>query len=189
MQKRMELMRRKYDSLEKGMYIQGEVKHFIFIELYEGVMGMMVPEHFGVMPEKFQAIKYPSEFRPQELLTSDDLAVNLGFTHFTQVATDEELESIVAQMMELIVRSNQSVEFLGKEKRLTTNCQKIYYHFRFQGLDEAVYNLQCLTLVDKRIMMGTFSCPYREQEEWGSAAVKMFGSVTDLTKPGAAQKI
>lgn len=79
LRKREELRRRNYASLEKGYYMDGEILTFERKRLLD-TCSLMLPDSMKLMPEELARIKYPSEFRPQRILTSMDLDVNLGFS-------------------------------------------------------------------------------------------------------------
>jgi hypothetical protein len=176
------LNRKKFNTLEKGMFIQNRVEQFVPVKVCDDQMGIMIPDSFDIMPEEHLKVKYPSEFRPEIILTSDDLSVNLGFTHFKQESTEDELIGVADQLKKMLARSSSEIMFFRQEIIESTNCMKLYYDFRSQALDEAIYNVQFLTLINSRIMFGMFNCLHRHTDEWYDAAIKMIESVVDMTK-------
>lgn len=183
LQQRVNLNRKKYNSIEKGMYIQDRVERFEQLNLFENKLGIMVPQSFGEIPDEYKKIKYPSEFRPEIIISSEDLSVNLGFNFYPQESTEDELFGVADQLQKMLTRSSSEIEFFREhEIAETTNCDKFYYDFRSQALDEAIYNMHFLTIIDRRIMFGMFNCLYRHTDDWFDAAKQMIESVVDLTK-------
>ena len=172
----------KYATLKEGMYIDNRLEKFANAKLFDKQMEIMLPESFGIMPDSYVEIKYPSQFRPQIILTKADLSVNLGFTLFAQKASEEELEGLAIQMKNIIKRTNPAIQFYSQEITNTTNCKKVWFDFRTQALDEAIYNIQFLTIVNSYIMQGVFNCLYRNVDEWYEMIKQIIESITIIKK-------
>lgn len=142
----------------------------------------MLPESFGIMPDSYVKIKYPSQFRPQIILTTADLSVNLGFTFFSQKTSEEELEGLAVQIKNTIKRANPTSQFYSQEIVDTANCKKVWFDFRTQALDEAIYNIQFLTIINSYIMQGIFNCLYRNVDEWYEMIKQIIESISDIKK-------
>ena len=78
LEKREQRKKETYTTLEEGLYLGGEVVSFERKELFE-LFSIMLPAEWKQMPPEYAKVKYPSEFRPQIILTTDDLEVNMGF--------------------------------------------------------------------------------------------------------------
>lgn len=169
----------KYSTLKSGMYIENRIERFVNAKLFDDQMEIILPESFGIMPDSYLKIKYPSQFRPQIILTKADLSVNLGFTLFSQGVSEEELESLAVQMKNIIKRANPMAQFYSQEIVDTTNCTKVWFDFRTQALDEAIYNIQFLTIINSCIMQGVFNCLYRNVDEWYEMIKQIIESITN----------
>jgi len=179
--KRELFQKEKYCTLDKGMYIGGKIEKFKEVLLFDGKVQIMLPVSFGIMPEEYARVKYPSDFRPQILFTKADLSVNIGFTFFEQNASEKELEGMAAHIRNFLKRSNPSIQFYTEQVEYTANCKKVWYDFRTQALDQAIYNIHFLTIIDKGIMQGIFNCLYRETDDWCYMAEQIIKSVKDMT--------
>lgn len=55
----------------------------------------MLPEPWKQMPQEYARIKYPSEFRPEIIITTSDISVNLGFTVFPdKIQSDDTMKMV-----------------------------------------------------------------------------------------------
>lgn len=55
----------------------------------------MLPEPWKQMPQEYAKIKYPSEFRPEIIITTSDISVNLGFTVFPdKIQSDDTMKMV-----------------------------------------------------------------------------------------------
>lgn len=176
------LFKEKFSTLETGMYINGKIEKFKQRTFFDEWMEIMLPESFGEMPKPFVSIKYPSRFRPQIIITKADLSVNLGLTLFSQGASENDLEGSAEQIKGMLKRYDPVIQFYTQEIEETTNCQKVWFDYRTQALDEPIYNIQFLVIIKHRIMQGTFNCLYRDVDDWYEAAKQMVLSVTDMTR-------
>ena len=174
----------KYATLKSGMYINNRIEKFANAKLFDDQMEITLPESFGLMPDSYVKIKYPSQFRPQIILTKADLSVNLGFTLFSQKTSEEELEGLAVQTKNTIKRANPTVQFYSQEIVDTTNCKKVWFDFRTQALDEAIYNIHILTIINSCIMQGAFNCLYRNVDEWYETIKQIIESITNVKEEG-----
>jgi hypothetical protein len=172
---------KKSGNIEKGIYIKGKLETFALYDFFDERMGIKIPDSFAMMPEKYKKIKYPSELRPQEIITNVDLSVNMGFTYYEQEASESELPQIIHHTKSMLTRTNIATEFLGEKEVNTTNCPKYYFEFRSQAVDGPIYNMHFLTLIDGRIMYGMFNCMYKSINDWSDVARQMVESIVDLT--------
>lgn len=184
LQQRELFFKEKYSTLESGIYMDNRLEMFAHAKLFDDQVEIMLPESFGIMPDSYIKIKYPSQFRPHIILTKADLSVNLGFTLFSQRASEEELEGIAVQMKNIIKRANPTTQFYSQEIADTTNCKKVWFDFRTQALDEAIYNIQFLTIINCYIMQGIFNCLYRNVDEWYEMIKQIIESITNLKNGG-----
>ena len=180
--RRKMLFKEKYSKIESGMFINNRIEEFSKSQLFDDQMEIMLPKSFGIMPDSYIKVKYPSQFRPHLILTTMDLSVNLGFTLFNQKASEEEIEGLAVQIKNTIKRANPIAQFYGQETFNSTNCKKVWFDFRTQALDEAIYNIQFITLIDHNIMLGIFNCLYRDTDEWHEMIKQIIESIKDLAK-------
>lgn len=176
-EERIKLQKLQYTTIETGIYVCGDIIEFRQIDLFDGLMNMMIPEEFIEMPMNFQRVKYPSEYRPQIILTNLGLDINLGLTMFSQDADKKELKVIADSIKNTIKRAYPDYRFFKSEYKSDEDCPYIWFDFRSYAFDDAVYNIQFVMLIEKKILQGSFNCPYAKAEDWRKAMIQMMKSI------------
>lgn len=179
LKKREQAKAEKYTTLEEGMYLDGKMVHFERKELLDA-LSIMLPDSWKRMPEEYARIKYPSEFRPQIIITTVDLNVNLGFTAFpTEIQTDDTLK-VLERVRAAIHRSNPDYLIYS-----CVNMKKIkgsWFAFRSHAMDSDLYNMMMIASIEKRTIQGSFNCPYGEYHKWKKAVLLMWDSILEIRR-------
>ena len=168
----------KYSTLETGMYIKNELVRFERKEMFQGKLGVMLPESFVTLPAR---IKYSSQQRPQVIRTSRDTTVNFGMS-LTDIGIEEEhIKELRDQSREALKRLNPAFVFYesGVDKRHVTVG---WFEFKSYGLDTDVYNLMFVSRIGGKMLHGIFNCDYEDVLEWREAARQMMYSILDLSE-------
>lgn len=176
-EERIKLQKLQYTTIETGIYVCGDIIEFKQIELFDGLVNMMIPEEFIEMPMNFQKVKYPSEYRPQIILTSMGLDVNLGLTMFFQSTEKKDVKVITESIKNTIKRAYPDYRFFKSEYKGDADYPYSWFDFRSYAFDDAVYNIQFIMLVEKKILQGSFNCPYAKAEDWRKAMIQMMKSI------------
>lgn len=187
-EERIKNQKRQYTSIETGMYICGDIIKFKRIDLFDESFHMMVPEEFLEMPVKFQRVKYPSEFRPQVIMTSMDLSVNLGLTLFSQKSDAKEVRVILESIKSLIKKSYPDYRFFKSEYKRDERQPYGWFDFKSYAFDDSVYNVQFVMLIRKNILQGSLNCPYAKAEDWKRAMLQMIKSIEKTEGTGFERK-
>lgn len=170
----------KYNSLETGMYIKDRLIRFKETQILSDKVSVMLPEGFVEMPQRIAKIKYPSEQRPQVIMTSDDGTVNFTFSLYDTEFNERQIEDALGQFKAVIRKVNPAFVFydfvVESDKALG------WFDFKSYGLDEQIYNVMYLLPVEGKLMHGIFNCLYRDILEWKEAVHQIMMSVTDLTQ-------
>ena len=170
----------KYNSLETGMYIKDRLIRFKETQILSDKVSVMLPEGFIEMPQRIAKIKYPSEQRPQVIMTSDDGTVNFTFSLYDTEFNERQIEDALGQFKAVIRKVNPAFVFydfvVESDKALG------WFDFKSYGLDEQIYNVMYLLPVEGKLMHGIFNCLYRDILEWKEAVHQIMMSVTDLTQ-------
>lgn len=170
----------KYNSLETGMYIKDRLIRFKETQILSDKVSVMLPEGFVEMPQRIAKIKYPSEQRPQVIMTSDDGTVNFTFSLYDTEFNERQIEDALGQFKAVIRKVNPAFVFydfvVEPDKALG------WFDFKSYGLDEQIYNVMYLLPVEGKLMHGIFNCLYRDILEWKEAVHQIMMSVTDLTQ-------
>lgn len=163
LQKREQIKKEKYHSIEDGFFIAGKIINFIPKTLMNS-FSIYLPDNMGVMPQELAKIKYQSEFRPQILLTTLDLSTNLGFSLFHRKMQDDEIQKICERMMGAIKREHTDYRFFG--------CQKIpeirgcQFSFRSHAMDTDLFNMMLVAQMAEQTVLGNFNCLYKDYKPW-----------------------
>lgn len=171
----------KYHTLETGMFIGDRIETFSKVNMFDNKMEITLPDSFGVMPDNYARVKYPSSFRPHIILTNVKLTANFGFSLFSQKIEDEETDGMAVYLKNILKRSNPAIQFYSQKTIKTLKCTKVVYDFRTQALDEAIYNIHFLAAINSRVMLGIFNCLYRDTDEWYEMVQQIIGSVKDIS--------
>ena len=101
----------KYNSLETGMYIKDRLIRFKETQILSDKVSVMLPEGFVEMPQRIAKIKYPSEQRPQVIMTSDDGTVNFTFSLYDTECNERQIEDALGQFKAVIRKVNPAFIF------------------------------------------------------------------------------
>lgn len=170
---REERKKNKYNSIETGFYVQGEIMLFIRKSFYDNKWSMFIPNTFINMPRELAKIKYPGEQRPQLIYTNLGLDNNLCMTMYHKNFNYNELEIYINKLRKFIVYADQSIQLLKYGE-----LQKGYwFDFRSKGLDEPIYNLIFITKIKDELLQINFNCLFRNMNEWQRIIIQMLESI------------
>ena len=176
-EERIKVQKQQYATIETGMYACGDIIEFKQIEMFDELISMMIPEEFIEMPIDFQKVKYPSEYRPQIIMTSLDLSVNLGLTMYVQNAEKKEVKVITESIKNTIKRAYPDYRFFKSEYKSDEEYPYSWFDFRSYAFDDAVYNIPFVMLIEKKILQGSFNCPYSKAEDWRKIMFQIMKSI------------
>ncbi len=166
-----------YTTLESGMYLDGKIIHFKRRELF-GAFSVMFPDSWKQMPIEYARIKYPSEFRPQIIMTTEDLGVNIGFTEFPETVRHDDIGKLTERIRSVIHRANPNYILYSCESLSEVNGY--WFSFRSHAMDSDLYNMMLTVLIGKKIVQGSFNCPYKDYLDWKSTVLMMWNSIMEL---------
>ena len=136
----------------------------------------LLPTSFTVIPKEYEAVKYPSSYRPEIILTTPDLEVNLGFTIFTNSQL-EDLRVIVEQTREVIENTEKSGAVLVSNTMPLESIEGYWFDFRTKTMDSEIYNMHLLAKIGKTVLQSSFNCQFRDFEEWKPFVLQMWESM------------
>lgn len=177
LKKREQKRKEEHTTLEAGIYMQGKVINFERKKFLD-VMTIMIPDNWKQMPYDYARIKYPSEFRPQIIITTDDLSVNMGFTVFLREIQCGDAERIAEHMQAVIHRSNPNYILLSNEN--LNEVKGSWFAFRSHAIDNDLYNMMLIVPVDKKMVHSSFNCPYKDYKEWEKMVLLIWNSILGL---------
>lgn len=163
LQKREQIKREKFHSIEDGFFIAGKIIHFHQKTIMNS-FSICLPDNMGLMPKELAKIKYQSEFRPQILLTTLDLSTNLGFSLFHRKMQDDEIQKICERMMGAIKREHADYSFFGCQK--ISEIRGCQFSFRSHAMDTDLFNMMLVAQMAEQTVLGSFNCLYKDYKLW-----------------------
>ncbi len=135
--------------------------------ILDGQMQVSVPKSFSLMPLEQAKFKYPSEYRPEAIYTSEDGTVNIAFSRTESFLADEELPDFVEQMADTLRAVQPIRNWLGTQVIVNHSSLSIgVIRFVAAGVDTNLYNEILLFTHAGQVMMGTFNCMESDMEVW-----------------------
>lgn len=175
LEKRKKKLKESDIILSEGVYIRGEIKEFTRKSIMK-LFTIMLPNDFFPMPQEYISVKYPSTFRPQRILTTADLKVNMGFNVFPRNSKD--IESMTNEIKAVLKKEQAGLNFSACEK--LENSKSYWFSFRNHAADNDVYNMMLIAGINQQILQITFNCPMSEQVEWKQIILQMWESIERL---------
>jgi hypothetical protein len=150
--------------------INGRLVSFKQTPVLEGKLFVYLPESFTDMPESLAKIKYPSSDRPKTIKADERGAVAFTFCLLDSPLENKTVPELVEGMKGILQRLNPSYIFFDSGVLEAVDYVKEgYLEYKSPAIDDEMYNVMYFDPVDGMTMMGTFSCPYGEYEEWKPA--------------------
>jgi hypothetical protein len=148
------------------------------ISLFEGRMRLSVPAEFADMAEETARIKYPGSARPEIIKSDERGAACFTFGLIDSPLSGESVPDLTDGMQKMLQRLNPSWLFSGSGVTDGTDGIRVgFLEYKSTAIDDTVYNLMYFVPVGGITMMGTFSCPYGECEEWRPAVAEILGLI------------
>lgn len=167
-------------SIYNGIKILGKCFRFERRTLAEETISMMIPEKFSPMNPEIAKIKYPSEQRPETILTDETGAINLMFQYMEGEVSNTTIETFRNQIFGMMKRINPGI----KEQEIgmvdVAGVQIAYVEFSNNAMDGKLYNLMFYLAVKGRPLMGSFNCRTKEMKYWRGVALEMMQSIQIL---------
>lgn len=164
-------------NIYNGIKIYGKWIYFERCPLANETITMMLPKNFVQMDPDVAKKKYPSEQRPETILTDETGTINLMFQYMEGEADDSTIESLTNQIFGMMKRVNPGI----KEREIGSvdvSGKKIaYVEFSNPVMDGKLYNLMFFLAVKERPLMGSFNCRTKEMKYWRTVAFEMLQSI------------
>lgn len=164
-------------NIYTGVRIFGKWIYFERSLLAKDTITMMLPKNFVPLDPDMTKNKYPSEHRPETILTDETGTINLMFQYMEGEVSDATIENFRNQIFGMMKRVNPdikereigSVDVLGKKIA--------YVEFSNPAMDGKLYNLMFYLAVKGQPLMGSFNCRTKEMKYWRPVAFEMIQSI------------
>ena len=124
-----------------------------------------LPESFELMSSDKIALKYPMvERRPSEVYSNKSGSINIAFNHTRSEASIEELPQIRDVLGMQIKKS--TIDFIGSKIQAINGQDFAIFQFVSPAANANIYNLMFVTVLENRLLIGTFNCTTNLREEW-----------------------
>ena len=161
-------------------------RYLNFKEKILDAFSILIPDSMKIMPKELAAIKYPSEFRPQKIITSLDLSVNFGFSIFSNDIQNKDIIELVERIRVAIHRANS--DCIMYEYDLFQKNGGSWFAFRSHAMDSDLYNMMCVVPIEKGVVQGSFNCMYPDYPKWKPVVLMMWETITNLKKELSGEK-
>lgn len=169
-------------SINTGIKILGKWIYFERRLLAKETITMMVPKNFIPMSPDTAKMKYPSEQRPETILTDETGTVNLMFQYMEGEENNSTIERFRNQIFGMMKRVNPGLK--EQEIGLVDIVGKsiAYVEFSNPVMDGKLYNLMFYLAVNGQPLMGSFNCRTKEMKYWRKTAFEMMQSI-EMAEP------
>ena len=178
---RQEEERRRYMTLETGIYVDDELITFAQTTLPDTRIQLYLPEQFVTMPDQVRDMKYPSRNAPDFIVTSLDTTVNFGFNVLPVRLEEGDTKVMSIQFQEALRNINPSIRISERVDNTATETGSEMSWFGFKGyvLDGQNYNRMYIIRLAKNVLHGIFNCPPRVRDQWEDIVDQCFQSVEE----------
>lgn len=164
-------------SIYSGVKILGKWIYFEQFLLADGVIRIMLPKDFEPMSQEIARKKYPSEHRPEIIMTNETGTINLMFQYMEGEVTDATVQIFRNQVFGMMKRVNPGI----KEQEVGTinlsGKTVAYVEFSNPVMNGKLYNLMFYLAVNGQPLMGSFNCQTKEMKYWRTVAFEMVQSI------------
>ncbi len=162
---------------DTGVKILGKWISFERCLLAKETITMMLPKDFVPMPLEIARMKYPSEHRPETILTEETGSVNLMLQYMEGDVDNNTIETFRNQVFGMMKRVNSGI----KEREMgavdVAGARIAYVEFSNNAMDGKLYNLMFYLPVKGKPLMGSFNCMTKDMKYWKPVAFEMMQSI------------
>ena len=146
-------------------------------EFFDEKLKMYIPKDFEDMPQDARKLKYPSESRPEIIKSNDEGSIAVTFKIIDSPLDEEHVEELKNGMKVIIKKTNPANVFY-EDGVLEVDSKNIgFFEFKSYAIDDSLYNIMFFLEFEGKTLMGTFSCKYKDCEEWRDIAFLMIKTI------------
>lgn len=174
--------RRKFTGIETGIYSGMEFLEFCETKLFQDKVGVVLPVSFTEMTIGEAKKKYPSEQRPQVIMTNQDGTINFAFNLLEQKLEAEMLEAAVRDFVRVMKRLYPTNICLKIETGQGIHLPYASMEFTSIAVNENLYNMVMLLPIGDELLMLLFNCPFDKRGEWTQCLTQIREQMVDYDK-------
>lgn len=146
-------------------------------EFFDGKVKIYIPKDFVEMATKLREIKYPSSQRPEIIQTDETGGINIALNRIDSDLEEDMVKELTDGMKAIIKKVNPSNVFFTDGMEEVEGKNIGYFEFKSSAIDEFIYNIMFFFELEEKTVMGIFSCPYKEYENWRDIAFQVIKTV------------
>ena len=152
------------------------------MELADGKIFMNFPSEFVQLNEKLAESKYPYIIRPQYIYSDESTSVNITFTIDDKTVESEEIEELKEYLIGLLTNLHPEYEIIDEEVIQEDDLTIAMFGFTKTTLDGEIYQIIFLRKLNKRLLIGGFSCNAEVKDEWYPVIYQMIQTIRPMNK-------
>jgi len=146
-------------------------------EFIDEKLKMYIPKDFEDMSIPARKFKYPSENRP-EIIKCNEKGNTCITLKIINSPLDEESVRKLKDGMKVIIKKTNPANVFYEDGVLEVDSKNIgFFEFKGYAIDDSLYNLMFFLEFEGKTLMGTFSCIYKECQEWRDIAFQVINTV------------
>ena len=146
-------------------------------EFFEEKLKIYIPKDFKDMPMEVRKIKYPSGSRPEIIKSNEDGSIAITLNIIDSPLDEERVEELKDGMKMIIKKTNPANVFYEDGVVEVASKNIGYFEFKSSAIDDYIYNLMFFLEFKEKTLMGTFSCLYKEYQDWRDVAFQVINTV------------
>jgi hypothetical protein len=164
-------------------YYEFEEKEFLNEKLK-----IYIPKDFEDMPIEARKLKYPSESRPEIIKSNEDGSITITLNIIDSPLDEERVVELKDGMMAIIRKTNPANVFFEDGVVEVASKNVGYFEFKSSAIDDFLYNLMFFLEFEEKTLMGTFSCLYKEYQDWRDVAFQVINTVRVIKEDEGDEK-
>ena len=137
---------------------------------------ILLPSDFKQMDMNTITLKYPNEGgRPNEVYTNSNSSVNFAFTHSVKKTTASNIKKYTDELTNIL---KQRGIIVSNQKQVKINGEEFFIiQFYSKALNGTIYNKMFFTVLEERLLIGSFNCTSLMESIWKNKGDEIIESI------------
>lgn len=141
---------------------------------YDDTLSIFLPKDFDFMDMAMVKIKYPSENRPNIIISDLEGFYSFMLNHTNSKLKEAEIKEFTDIMKTTLSKSNASIIFKSTGQKEINDKNIGFLEFISPALDYDIYNLMYFVSFDERALIIGFNCIKDLSSSWKNIAKAVF---------------
>lgn len=152
-------------------------QQFSVRQVLSNKLELLVPVDFKLMDISMLRKKYPIEGnRPDEVYTNNTASVNIAFNHTEKSMSENDIKTHAGELIALL-SGRSGVRIISDSQERINGKYYLIIDFYSAALNASVYNKMFITVLEGKMLIGTFNCIVEMEASWKEKAVKIIHSI------------